>query len=49
MAGADAGGDPALRALRADADFDTYWTWHEKQEFARNHQARYRDHLTLAA
>ncbi|WP_407697892.1 ISKra4 family transposase [Streptomyces kaniharaensis] len=38
-----------LRALRANGDFDTYWTWHEKQEFARNHQARYRDHLTLAA
>jgi hypothetical protein len=38
-----------LRALRANGDFDTYWTWHEKQEFTRNHQARHRDRLTLAA
>ncbi|MFE9240467.1 ISKra4 family transposase [Streptomyces sp. NPDC007007] len=38
-----------LRALRANGDFDTYWTWHEKQEYARNHQARYRDKLTLTA
>jgi hypothetical protein len=38
-----------LRALRANGDFNAYWTWHEKQEFARNHQARYRDGLTLAA
>ncbi|MFF3468704.1 hypothetical protein [Streptomyces sp. NPDC002619] len=38
-----------LRALRANGDFDTYWTWHEQQEFTRTHQARYRDHLKLAA
>lgn len=31
-----------LRALRSNGDFDAYWTWHEEQEFTRNHQARYR-------
>ncbi|WP_326608896.1 hypothetical protein OIE62_39840 [Streptomyces scopuliridis] len=36
-----------LRALRANGDFDTYWPWHEKQEFTSNHQARYRDQLIL--
>ncbi|MGA5824044.1 transposase [Kitasatospora sp. NPDC094028] len=25
------------------------WSWHERQEFTRNHQARYRDRLRLAA
>ena len=30
-----------LRALRANGDFDAYWTWHEQREFTRNHQARY--------
>lgn len=38
-----------LRALRANGDFDTYWAWHEQQEFTRNHQARYRNTLNLAA
>ncbi len=38
-----------LRALRANGDFDTYWAWHEKQEFNRNHQTRYRTTLNLAA
>jgi hypothetical protein len=38
-----------LRALRANGDFDTYWAWHEQQEFTRNHQARYRTALSLAA
>jgi hypothetical protein len=38
-----------LRALRSNGDFDTYWAWHEKQEFSRNHQARYRDTLIPAA
>jgi hypothetical protein len=38
-----------LRALRSNGDFDAYWTWHEQQEFTRNHQARYRDTLILAA
>jgi hypothetical protein len=38
-----------LRALRANGDFDTYWAWHEQQEFTRNHQARYRNTLRLAA
>jgi hypothetical protein len=38
-----------LRALRTNGDFDTYWAWHEQQEFARNHQAKYQNDLTLAA
>ncbi|MFC9331777.1 ISKra4 family transposase [Kitasatospora sp. NPDC057015] len=38
-----------LRALRSNGDFDSYWAWHEKQEFTRNHQARYRDTLIPAA
>ncbi|WP_327342700.1 hypothetical protein [Streptomyces europaeiscabiei] len=31
-----------LRAVRANGDFDAYWTWHQQQEFTRNHQTRYR-------
>jgi hypothetical protein len=38
-----------LRALRANGDFEAYWAWHEQQEFARNHQARYDDRLILTA
>ncbi|WP_037854540.1 ISKra4 family transposase [Streptomyces sp. NRRL S-1824] len=38
-----------LRALRSNGDFDTYWAWHEQQEFTRNHQARYRNTLIPAA
>lgn len=38
-----------LRGVRANGDFDTYWAWHEQQEFTRNHQARYRNTLSLAA
>jgi hypothetical protein len=34
-----------LRALRSNGDFDAYWAWHEQQEHARNHQARYQDQL----
>jgi hypothetical protein len=34
-----------LRALRTNGDLDTYWTWHTRQEHARNHQARYRTEL----
>ncbi len=30
-----------LRALLASDDFDEYWTFHERQEFARNHRAKY--------
>ena len=30
-----------LRALRSSHDFDQYWTFHEAQEYQRNHQARY--------
>ncbi|WP_461091390.1 ISKra4 family transposase [Streptomyces incanus] len=38
-----------LRAVRANGDFDTYWTWHQQQEFIRNHQTRYRDQAIPAA
>jgi hypothetical protein len=38
-----------LRALRSNGDFDAYWAWYEQQEFTRNHQARYRNQLILAA
>lgn len=30
-----------LRALQSNADFEAYWAFHEKQEFRRNHAARY--------
>ena len=30
-----------LRALRTSGDFDEYWRFHEEQEYARNHVARY--------
>lgn len=30
-----------LRALRASGDFEEYWTYHEQQEYRRNHAARY--------
>jgi hypothetical protein len=30
-----------LRALRASGDFDEYWTFHEAQEYDRNHRALY--------
>lgn len=32
-----------LRALRVSHDFDEYWQFHEAQEYARNHAARYAD------
>jgi hypothetical protein len=32
-----------LRSLRASGDFNEYWTFHEKQEWERNHAARYAD------
>lgn len=38
-----------LRALRSNGDFGAYWSWHEQQEFTRNHQARYRDTLIPSA
>jgi hypothetical protein len=34
-----------LRALRSNGDFDAYWAWHEQQEYARTHEARYQDRL----
>jgi hypothetical protein len=33
-----------LRALRASDDFDTYWEFHEKHEYERNHASHYADH-----
>jgi hypothetical protein len=30
-----------LRSLRSSGDFDEYWTYHEAQEYQRNHVARY--------
>lgn len=38
-----------LRALRSNGDFAAYWAWHEQQEYARNHQARYQHKLILTA
>ncbi|MER7467255.1 hypothetical protein [Streptomyces sp. NPDC097981] len=38
-----------LRAVRANGDFDTYWAWHQQQEFIRNHQTRYRDQVIPTA
>jgi len=32
-----------LRALRSSHDFDEYWTFHEAQEYERNHRSRYAD------
>ena len=32
-----------LRSLRSSGDFEDYWTFHEQQEHARNHEARYAD------
>jgi hypothetical protein len=32
-----------LRALRSSHDFDEYWTFHEAQEYERNHRALYAD------
>ena len=30
-----------LRSLRSSGDFDEYWRFHERQEYERNHAARY--------
>jgi hypothetical protein len=38
-----------LRAIRANGDLDTYWTWHLQQELHRNHLSRYQNGLQLAA
>jgi len=32
-----------LRSLRASGDFESYWEFHEEQEYLRNHQAQYAD------
>ena len=37
-----------LRALRSSKDFDEYWTFHEKCEYKRNHQAQYADGVVPA-
>jgi hypothetical protein len=34
-----------LRALRSSNDFDAYWTFHEQQEYERNHASHYANHL----
>ena len=39
----------SLRAIWANNDQDTYWTWHIQQEHHRNHTTRYQQDLTLAA
>ena len=31
-----------LRSLKASGDFTDYWDFHEKQEFIRNHQSKYK-------
>jgi hypothetical protein len=33
-----------LRALRSSNDFDAYWTFHEQQEYERNHATHYANH-----
>ena len=39
-----------LRAVRANGDFDDYWTFHQAQERSRVHAARYADNvIPLAA
>jgi hypothetical protein len=38
-----------LRVIRANADHDTYWTHHLRQEHQRNHLSRYHDTHALAA
>ena len=32
-----------LRSLKASGDFSEYWRFHEKQEFIRNHQLKYKN------
>ena len=36
-----------LRALRKCGDFDSYWAFHEKQEYQRNHAACYGDGIVV--
>jgi len=35
-----------LRALRSSEDFDSYWEFHEQQEYERNHASHYADRRT---
>jgi hypothetical protein len=37
-----------LRALRSSGDFDEYWQYHERQEYQRNHVARYANNQVVA-
>lgn len=32
-----------LRSLKSSGDFNDYWAFHEKQEFIRNHESKYKD------
>ena len=32
-----------LRAVRSSEDFDSYWEFHEQQEYERNHASHYAD------
>ena len=34
-----------LRSLRSSGDFDEYWSFHERQEHARNHASNYQNHV----
>ncbi len=36
-----------LRAPRSSGDFDVYWEYHIKQEYQRNHVARYADGMVV--
>lgn len=38
-----------LRAVISNGDFEEYWAFHLRQEYLRNHQARYQDGYRLAA
>jgi hypothetical protein len=38
-----------LRAIAANGDLASYWTWHINHEHQRNHLSRYHDNLELAA
>ncbi len=36
-----------LRSLRTSGDFESYWNFHEEQEFFRNHHSQYADPSVL--
>ncbi len=37
-----------MRSLKSSSHFDEYWSFHEKQEFTRNHHIRYKNPDVLA-